>query len=66
MMISISMIMINLMSKMNMTLSKMITIKEMINGKPEAGRKSSLEWMKGRSTTANTLYTNTNDEDEEY
>ena len=36
----------------------------MINGSLETERKSRLEWMKGRSTEANTQYTNTpNDED---
>lgn len=33
---------------------------KMINGKLQTERKSSLEWMKGGSTKANTLYTNTN------
>ena len=38
----------------------------MINGSLETERKSRLEWMKGRSTEANTRYTNTpNDEDED-
>ena len=42
-------------------MTTMITmmIKEMINGKPETERKSSLEWMKGRSTLPNTLYIQT-------
>ena len=38
----------------------------MINGSLETERKSRLEGMKGRSTEANTRYTNTpNDEDED-
>ena len=38
----------------------------MINGSLETERKSRLEWMKGRSTEANTRYTNTpNDEDDD-
>ena len=38
----------------------------MINGSLETERKSRLEWMKGRSTEANTRYTNTpNDKDDD-